>query len=42
LFAAAILRRNPESVVIPFDTATYEDSVDPTDSVLSLAQRLAK
>ena len=42
LFAAAILRRNPESVVIPFDTAAYEAKVDPTDSVLSLAERLAK
>ncbi len=41
LFAAAILRRNPESVVIPFDTAAYEAKVDPTDSVLSLAERLA-
>src|SRR3989304_86486 len=41
LFAAAILRRNPDSVVIPFDTAAYEAKVDPTDSVLSLAQRLA-
>ena len=34
-------RRNPESVVIPFDTAAYEVKVDPNDSVLSLAQRLA-
>ncbi len=42
LFAAAILRRNPDSVVIPFDTAAYEAKVDPTDSVLSLAERLAK
>ena len=42
LFAAAILRRNPESVVIPFDTSAYEAKVDPTDSVLSLAERLAK
>src|SRR5258705_3079196 len=46
LFAAAILRRNPESVVIPFDTAAYSTSVngaevDPRDSILSLAQRLA-
>jgi 60 kDa SS-A/Ro ribonucleoprotein len=41
LFAAAVLRRNPDSVVIPFDTAAYEAKVDPTDSVLSLAQRLA-
>ncbi|MGO8753161.1 MAG: TROVE domain-containing protein [Thermoguttaceae bacterium] len=42
LFAAAILRRNPDSVVIPFDTSAYDVRVDPTDSVLSLAERLAK
>ncbi len=42
LFAAAILRRNPDSVVIPFDTAAYEAKVDPNDSILSLAERLAK
>ncbi len=41
LFAAAILRRNPDSVVIPFDTAAYHAPVDPQDSILSLAQRLA-
>ena len=42
LFAAAILRRNPDSVVIPFDTAAYEAKVDPGDTVLSLAERLAR
>ena len=42
LFAAAILRRNPDSVVIPFDTWAYEAKVDPGDTVLSLAERLAK
>jgi 60 kDa SS-A/Ro ribonucleoprotein len=42
LFAAAILRRNPDSVVIPFDTSAYEARVDPSDSILSLAERLAK
>jgi 60 kDa SS-A/Ro ribonucleoprotein len=42
LFAAAILRRNPESVVVPFDTAAYQVKIDPQDSILSLAQRLAK
>jgi 60 kDa SS-A/Ro ribonucleoprotein len=41
LFAAAILRRNPESVVIPFDTEAYRVEVDPRDSILSLAKRLA-
>ena len=42
LFAAAVLRRNPDSVVVPFDTAAYEARVDPQDSILSLAERLAK
>jgi 60 kDa SS-A/Ro ribonucleoprotein len=41
LFAAAILRRNPESVVVPFDTSAYRVEVNPRDSILSLAQRLA-
>ncbi len=42
LFAAAILRRNPDSVVIPFDTEAYECKIDPNDSILSVAERLAK
>jgi 60 kDa SS-A/Ro ribonucleoprotein len=42
LFAAAILRRNPDSVVIPFDTSAYDAKLDPSDSILSLAERLAK
>ncbi|MBX3436906.1 MAG: TROVE domain-containing protein [Planctomycetaceae bacterium] len=42
LFAAAILRRNPDSVVIPFDTQAYEARIDPSDSILSLSERLAK
>jgi 60 kDa SS-A/Ro ribonucleoprotein len=42
LFAAAILRRNPDSVVIPFDTSAYDAKMDPTDSILSIAERLAK
>jgi 60 kDa SS-A/Ro ribonucleoprotein len=41
LFAAAVLRRNPESVVIPFDTKAYHVDVDPQDAILSLAKRLA-
>ena len=41
LFAAAILRRNPDSIVIPFDTAPHAVQVDPNDSILSLAKRLA-
>ncbi|TWT91644.1 TROVE domain-containing protein [Neorhodopirellula pilleata] len=42
LFAAAILRRNPDSVVIPFDTQAYQAKVDPSDTILSLSARLSK
>jgi len=42
LFAAAILRRNPDSVVVPFDTRAYDVRIDPSDSILSLSERLAK
>lgn len=42
LFAAAILRRNPDSVVIPFDTNAYTATVDPDDTILSLSARLSK
>ncbi|MCD0461408.1 TROVE domain-containing protein [Roseiconus lacunae] len=42
LFAAAILRRNPDSVVIPFDTQAYTAKIDPSDSILSLSARLSK
>jgi 60 kDa SS-A/Ro ribonucleoprotein len=42
LFAAAIVRRNPGSFVIPFDTATYPVRIDPRDTILSLAERLAQ
>ena len=42
LFAAAILRRNPDSIVIPFDTRAYDVRIDPQDSILSMSARLAK
>jgi hypothetical protein len=42
LFAAAILRRNPDSVVIPFDTSAYDAKIDPNDSILSISEGLAK
>jgi len=42
LFAAAILRRNPDSMVIPFDTSAYDAKMDPNDPILSIAKRLAK
>jgi 60 kDa SS-A/Ro ribonucleoprotein len=41
LFAAAILRRNPESIVVPFDDHVHEARIDPADSILSLAERLS-
>ncbi len=41
LFAAAMLRRNPDSIVIPFDTEAYKAKVDPRDTILSLSERLA-
>ena len=42
LFAAAILRRNPDSVVIPFDIGAYPVQLEPADTILSLAKRLAR
>ena len=42
LFASAILRRNPDSVIIPFDTRAYQAKVDAGDTILSLANRLTK
>lgn len=42
LFAAAILRRNPDSVIVPFDDRTHEARLDPQDTILSLAERLAR
>jgi 60 kDa SS-A/Ro ribonucleoprotein len=42
LFAAAILRRNPDSVVIPFDTQAYRAEIDPSDSILNIAKQLSE
>ena len=42
LFAAALVRANPDSVIIPFDTQAYDCRIDPNDAFLSLAERLAK
>lgn len=41
LFAAAMLRVNPDSIVVPFDTSAYQTKIDPNDSILSIAERLA-
>lgn len=42
LFAAAVLRRNPDSVLVPFDTSAYSAQFDPGDTILSLSKRLAQ
>lgn len=41
LFAAAVLRRNPGSLVVPFDTAAYAVDVSADEPILTLANRLA-
>jgi 60 kDa SS-A/Ro ribonucleoprotein len=42
LFAAALVRRNPGSVVIPFDTQAYRIEVRADEPILDLAARLAR
>ena len=42
LFAAALLRRNPGSVIVPFDTQAHRTEIDPEESIVALAARLAK
>jgi 60 kDa SS-A/Ro ribonucleoprotein len=42
LFAAAVLRRNPGSVVIPFDTSAYAVDVPAESTILYLASQLAR
>ena len=40
-FAAAVLRKNPGSVLVPFDHAVHAARFDPGDTLLSIADRLA-
>lgn len=42
LFAAAILRRNPDSVLVPFDDRAHQCEVGASETILSLAARLAR
>jgi 60 kDa SS-A/Ro ribonucleoprotein len=42
LFAAAILRRNPGSVIVPFDTRAHHADVPAGQSILNLAARLSR
>src|SRR5262245_6271036 len=41
LFAAAVRDRNPDSVVIPFDTQVHHAEITAGQSILSLAERLS-
>ncbi len=36
------MERNPDSIVVPFDTAAYQTRIDPSDTILSIADRLSK
>ena len=42
LFAAALLRRNPDSLIVPFDDQIHDLAVDADETILSLAARLAR
>lgn len=42
LFAAAILRKNPDAVIVPFDTSVHVDHrLNPRDSIMTNAKTLA-
>ena len=41
LFAAAVLRRNPGSLIVPFDDKAHQVTIDPSTPILELAKRLA-
>lgn len=42
LISAAVLRQNPEARIMPFDTSVRSASLNPRDSILTNAQKLAK
>lgn len=41
LFASTILRKNPSAVLIPFDTKVKTVNINPRDSIMTNAQKLA-
>jgi len=41
LFSAAILRKNPNAEVLPFDTAVHKVKLNPRDSVMTNAKKLS-
>jgi len=42
LMASAILRQNPNAMVLPFDTQVYRHDLNPRDSVMTNAAKLAR
>ena len=42
LISAAILRHNPEARIMPFDTGVHSATLNPRDSILTNAQKLAR
>jgi 60 kDa SS-A/Ro ribonucleoprotein len=42
LIAASVLRKNPETVVVPFDTCVHDVTLNPMDSVMTNAKKLAR
>jgi 60 kDa SS-A/Ro ribonucleoprotein len=42
LIASAVLRKNPNSIVVPFEDRTREIDLNPRDSVMTNAQKLAR
>ena len=42
VFASSILRKNPDAEVIPFDTAVHKNKLNPLDSIMTNAEKLAK
>ena len=42
LVAAAVMRKNPETEVIPFDTSVHQHKLNPMDSIMTNAQKLAQ
>jgi 60 kDa SS-A/Ro ribonucleoprotein len=41
LVAAAILRKNPDAEIIPFDTSVHKHNLNPLDSIMTNAQTLS-
>ncbi len=42
LVASAILRKNPEAEIVPFDTQVHQHRLNPLDSIMTNAQTLAR